>query len=87
MHHFDFYRLSEPGVVSDQLEESLNDAGVVTVVEWSDSVKEVLPENRLCIEFQPVATDPDERIIHIHYSEPHTRLIKEIETDWAISEP
>lgn len=87
VHHFDFYRLSEPGVVSDQLEESLNDAGVVTVVEWSDSVKEVLPENRLCIEFQPVATDPDERIIHIHYSEPHTRLIKEIETDWAISEP
>lgn len=87
VHHFDFYRLSEPGVVADQLEESLNDPKVVTVVEWSDSVKDVLPEKRLCIEFQPVATDPDERTIHIHYAEPHTVLMREIETELAVSEP
>src|SRR5581483_8998174 len=61
IHHFDFYRLNDPGVVSDQLEESLQNPGVITVVEWSDIVRGVLPDNRLIIEFQPVESDPDER--------------------------
>jgi tRNA threonylcarbamoyladenosine biosynthesis protein TsaE len=69
LHHFDFYRLAEPGVLSDQLRESLNDKRVITVIEWSDIVKDVLPEDRISIEFKLRETDPDERDISIHYSQ------------------
>src|SRR5258708_8291303 len=41
IHHFDFYRLSDAGIVADQLAESLEDPSVITVVEWSDIVQEV----------------------------------------------
>src|SRR5438046_2901303 len=44
IHHFDFYRLNEPGVVAAQLEESLQNPKVVTVVEWSKIVENVLPD-------------------------------------------
>lgn len=87
LHHFDFYRLNEPGVVANQLKESLNDPKVVTVVEWSDTVKDVLPEKRFCIEFQPQRYDPNERAIHIHYSEQNTDLMGEVETEWVVTKP
>jgi tRNA threonylcarbamoyladenosine biosynthesis protein TsaE len=87
IHHFDFYRLDEPGVVADQLAESLDDPKVVTVVEWSDIVEDVLPEGRLVIEFHPVETDPDERAIHFHYPEKQANLIRELETKWTEVQP
>src|SRR3990172_13200391 len=34
IHHYDFYRLKEPGVMADQLAESLGDPKTITVVEW-----------------------------------------------------
>jgi len=49
IHHFDFYRLSEAGIVADEIAEYLNDPSVVTVVEWGDIVHHVLPVERLTI--------------------------------------
>ena len=49
LHHYDFYRLQEAGVVSYELAESVADPGVVTVVEWAETVQSVLPENRITI--------------------------------------
>jgi tRNA threonylcarbamoyladenosine biosynthesis protein TsaE len=49
MHHFDFYRLQEPGVVQHELQEAIDDPSGVVVVEWADIVKGVLPKNRLTI--------------------------------------
>lgn len=43
--HYDFYRLAEPGIMREDLEESLNDTQNVVVVEWADSVAEMLPKN------------------------------------------
>jgi tRNA threonylcarbamoyladenosine biosynthesis protein TsaE len=63
VHHFDFYRLHEPGVVSEQLEESLQNPRVITIVEWADIVKGVLPDERITIEFKPVADNEDERVV------------------------
>jgi len=79
IHHFDFYRLNEPGLVANQLEESLKDKNVITVIEWSDIVKGVLPEDRLSIKFEPTASDPDERKITISYSPNFTGLVKKME--------
>lgn len=42
--HYDFYRLSDPGIMKEDLKENISDTNNIVVVEWSDSVKEILPE-------------------------------------------
>lgn len=42
--HYDFYRLSDPGIMSEDLAESLSDPNTVTVIEWGESVADLLPE-------------------------------------------
>lgn len=49
IHHFDFYRLHEAGIVADELAEVAGDPKAVVVVEWADVVQHVLPEKRLTI--------------------------------------
>ncbi len=49
IHHFDFYRLHQPGIIADELAEVLGDSKVVVVVEWADVVQHVLPAKRLTI--------------------------------------
>lgn len=87
IHHFDFYRLKEPGVVSDQLEESLQNSRVITIVEWSDIVQDVLPRERLIIEFKPVKDNPDERRIEITYPESQNDLVEKLENYWTEIRP
>lgn len=87
IHHFDFYRLNEPGIIADQLAESLNNPKVITVIEWSDIVKDVLPEDRLAIEFKPVNLREEERQITISYPESHTAIVKSVENGWIEIKP
>lgn len=47
--HYDFYRLPEPGLMAEDLQESLSDQKNIVVIEWSDSVKELLPEKHTII--------------------------------------
>lgn len=58
IHHFDFYRLHEPGIIADELAEVVHDSSSVAVVEWADVVQHVLPGKRLTvvIEQLPVGT-------------------------------
>ena len=49
MHHFDFYRLSEPGILRAELDEIMADKRNCTVIEWADIVSEALPSERLTI--------------------------------------
>lgn len=49
LRHYDFYRLSDPGILEFELVETLSDPLAVTVVEWADIVSEVLPPNRVSI--------------------------------------
>lgn len=87
IHHYDFYRLNDAGILKDQLSESLNDKQVVTVLEWGDIVAGVLPVERIVLEFKPTAEGPDEREIEISYPETMTGLIKKVETDWKVIKP
>jgi tRNA threonylcarbamoyladenosine biosynthesis protein TsaE len=80
IHHFDFYRLNEPGVVSAQLEESLNDQSVITVVEWAGIVKDVLPKDRITVKFQPVPDNEDERVITFEFPGSKMKIIEELRT-------
>ncbi len=51
LYHFDFYRLHDPGIMTDELTEVLGDPRAIVVVEWSDIVRHVLPEKRVTIAF------------------------------------
>lgn len=55
LHHYDFYRLNDAGVMRYELAESINDPRVVTVIEWADTVQQVLPEDhhRIHIRYTP----------------------------------
>lgn len=50
--HYDFYRLSDAGIMSDELYEALQDPHTITVIEWADVVAGVLPEGRTTIRLQ-----------------------------------
>lgn len=47
MYHFDFYRLAEPGIMREELAEVVVNPNAVTVIEWANIVRDVLPESRL----------------------------------------
>ena len=41
--HYDFYRLDDPGLMADDLAESISDPQNITVVEWGESIADILP--------------------------------------------
>jgi tRNA threonylcarbamoyladenosine biosynthesis protein TsaE len=49
--HYDFYRLSDAGIMADELAETTQDSTSITVIEWADIVEGVLPTKRLRINF------------------------------------
>ena len=50
--HYDFYRLKDPGLMAEDLDENLNNNHAVVVVEWAESVENFLPKNRTRIEIK-----------------------------------
>ncbi len=52
LHHFDFYRLNEGGMVAHELAEVAGDPQCITVVEWGEIVQDALPHERLTITIQ-----------------------------------
>ncbi len=56
LHHYDMYRLQDAGVLEYEFAESVNDPQVVTVVEWGETLAEVLPGERVVIS---IAYTPD----------------------------
>ncbi|MEX0919558.1 MAG: tRNA (adenosine(37)-N6)-threonylcarbamoyltransferase complex ATPase subunit type 1 TsaE [Candidatus Saccharimonadales bacterium] len=77
LHHFDFYRLEDPGIMADELSETISEQNISVVIEWADVVKGVLPDDRLSIEIS--ATAENSRDIAIKsLGEYHDRLVKEL---------
>lgn len=56
LHHYDFYRLQNAGVMSYELAESVDESRTVTVVEWAETVQEVLPATRCSIKIDYTPT-------------------------------
>ena len=44
--HYDFYRLEEPGIMAEELAETLEEKDAVVVVELAGEVEGLLPEKR-----------------------------------------
>ena len=61
--HYDFYRLSDAGIMASELTETTQDPQTITIIEWADIVEGVLPESRLRITF--IAPTETTRILTI----------------------
>lgn len=58
--HYDFYRLNDPGIMAEDLLDSVSDNNTITIVEWGESIRDVLPENRLKITIKNLDEDTRE---------------------------
>lgn len=65
VYHFDFYRLKDAALLTDEIAEIIGDPESIVVVEWADIIKHVLPKNRVCIKFS--ATGENTRELTIQY--------------------
>jgi tRNA threonylcarbamoyladenosine biosynthesis protein TsaE len=63
LHHFDFYRLNDPGIMAAELKEVLENPNNIVIIEWAQSVQGVLPDKRIKIEIK--TTDENKRAIYI----------------------
>lgn len=73
LHHYDFYRLNDPGILSAELSESVADKRVITIIEWADMVESVLPEGK--IEITVRATGDDDREFTFSVAADHAYLL------------
>ena len=60
--HYDFYRLDDPGLMSEDLAESISDPQNITVIEWGQSIADVLPDNRAVISIKYIDEETRELI-------------------------
>lgn len=77
IHHFDFYRLPEAGIMSQELAELLEDLSNVIIVEWSDVVRSVLPAERVTITIERTKSGEDHRQLTIEAPEALAYLFQE----------
>ena len=49
LNHYDFYRLNQAGIMVVEIAESLTDPKNITIVEWGESVRDVLPAERIVV--------------------------------------
>lgn len=75
LYHFDFYRLFEPGIMREELAESLADPKAVVVVEWGKIVKDILPTDRLTVSLR--ATGDKSRELLFTYPKSLSYLISQ----------
>ena len=73
LHHFDFYRLDDPGVIKSELEELINDPRITVVIEWPEIIEGVLPKDRLRIEIE--VTSDKSRLFHFAAGRKHRHLM------------
>lgn len=62
--HYDFYRLSDPGLMSDDLTEKLASPSNIVVIEWGESISSLLPSDHTIIAIS--LNNDNSRTISIH---------------------
>ncbi len=75
--HYDFYRLDDPGIMRAELDESVNDALTVTVIEWAEVVADVLPADTLRIVFGLSGLDENIRTVELVAGGPKSQALLE----------
>lgn len=75
--HYDFYRLHDPGIMANELEETMSDAKSITIIEWAEIVTGILPKERLSIRIIPTSEN-GRRITLAAHGERYQQLAKEL---------
>jgi tRNA threonylcarbamoyladenosine biosynthesis protein TsaE len=84
LYHFDVYRIGSPGEMFDTGYDEYISGDGVTVIEWADIIKEILPDERIEINIEKNDIDNmDSRLITIsfigsRYADHERRLANEI---------
>lgn len=73
LHHFDFYRLNQAGLITHELDEALEDPKSSVVIEWAKTVQDSLPKHRITIEFDVISES--QRQLRV-YLPPNSQLLK-----------
>jgi tRNA threonylcarbamoyladenosine biosynthesis protein TsaE len=73
LHHFDFYRLNDAGIMAAELTESLQQSNAVVAVEWGDIVHNVLPDDRMTVNL--TVPEGETRVITISLPEKYQRVL------------
>lgn len=73
LHHFDFYRLDDPGIISAELEESIDNPKIAVAIEWPGVIEGVLPKDRLSVTID--STGYESRSITIKAGNNHQHLL------------
>lgn len=47
--HYDFYRLSDAGIMASELKEVILDQKIVKIIEWGGAISSILPNDRVSI--------------------------------------
>lgn len=55
--HYDFYRLDDPGIMAQELSNSVAEKDKVVVIEWAAIVESILPGDRLTLIIRPESED------------------------------
>ena len=77
VHHFDFYRLQDPGIIAHELQEVMQDTNTVVIVEWADIVENVLPADYMKITIEQ--TGDDTRLLQLTVPDSATYVLKGVE--------
>ena len=77
VHHFDFYRLQDPGIIAHELQEVMQDTKTVVIVEWADIVENVLPADYMKITIEQ--TGDDTRLLQVTVPDLATYVLKDVE--------
>ena len=75
--HYDFYRLSDPGIMRAELTEAAHDSNTVTVIEWGDVVADALSKDVLSVKI--TLTGEDSRSVELTATGAAQRIIEEIQ--------
>ena len=63
--HYDFYRLTQPGILLDELQEVSSGGDSLVVIEWGETVRGVLPDDRVTVQIEPVENEQARRLVVI----------------------
>lgn len=74
LHHYDFYRLTDGGIMRAELAESLMLPNVVVAIEWGDVVADILPPDTIEISIR--VPEAETRVISIDLPAKYGHILK-----------
>ncbi len=53
--HYDFYRLNDAGIMAIEMQDVIDDPNNITVIEWGEPIREVLPKKYITVKIKIIS--------------------------------